>query len=746
MRVLSYPEPSDLGTDNQEMPPSTSSPDLETEKPLDDFWTSDFYQATAPRGKKAVPPPRAQKSPRKRKPKQPNRFLTRLLISLSLVGVIAGVTYYWREIAVAGYFVLGWFLLLAILVLAFVVYRVFLHLLKLVGISFKTGRRILLPAIFIFTSVYAWRVAPLLPVVDAKIDAALSRKLSNVKPHFIYESLDGREVYSEGSRLIDEDEAWNSYLRSAIIDIEDERYTQRIIPIDFRSVMRAAYKNAVTNKREGASTLQIQIVDLLFEDLENAWLNKIFEWLIALRLDAKMPDRATQLAVYANLVPGNDDTQGAAAMAADLFNVSDLRKLTPEQAALIAGSFKGGKYNPRLNRPEALKRRNIVLGKMYEHGDINAEQYSLAVRTELQIENHLKPYEYFVRAAETENTDFFEQLMKKRVDLRDGSMMEEINSKHHASPVIRVRLSLDLELQRIAERRIANALRTKIREGHLLRTTDVAFVAIENETGRVRAAIPALSGELDISRRTHRDLGSTWKPLQAASALTRHAISPEETFADTGPMKFGGQLIHNYGNNYSGQSLSIVDCIARSSNVCAMQVQQRLSVNEWRAAITLLNLPLPRSFDKIGIGDDWPVPVTRLASAYTSLANGGEMVMPSYIAAAMAEGNVFEAPIIRRKVFDAYACRVALDGMEACLTRGSGKAAASESAVARGKTGTTQDSLAVLQTRKISLAVWIGDRQSNRDLKQTGGALAMRLLADFLREVRRTRPELAPRF
>lgn len=746
MRVLSYPEPSDVGPEKFEgqYQPSSSGP--EAEEPYAEVWADENFHFTAPQAKKAGPPKPPPKGPNKRKPKHGKHRLTRLLLFMSVVGVAAGVTHYWKEIVIAGYFVLGWFLLVAILVLAFVIYRISLHLLRMARVRFKTGRRILFPAIFIFASVYAWRVAPWLPIVDRTIDAALSSRLSNVKPHFIYESADGRVVYSEGSRLVGEEEVWNSHLKRAIIDIEDERYSQRIIPIDLRSVGRAAYSNAVTNRREGASTLQIQIVDLLFDNFENPWLNKIFEWLMALRLDAKMPDRATQLAVYANLVPGNENTQGAAALAADLFNISDLRQLTLEQAALIAGSLKGGKYNPRLNRPEALRRRNLVLQKMFGQGDIDAEQYGMAVRTEIQIENHLKPYEFFVRAAKTEDADFFDQLTKKQTELPDGSMMDEINSKRSASPVIHVRLSLDLGLEQIAERHIADPIRRKTRQGSLPATTDVAFVAIENETGRIRAAIPALSGELDISRRTYRDLGSTWKPLQTASALTNHAISPEETFADTGPMKFRGQVIHNYGNDYSGQQLSMVDCIARSSNVCAMQVQQRLSTNEWRAAITLLNLPLPRSFDKIGIGDNWPVPMFRLASAYTALPNGGEMALPSYIAAATGEDGVFEAPVIRRKVFDSAACQVVLEGMEACLTRGSGKAAASEATVARGKTGTTQDSLAILQTRKLTLAVWIGDRESNRDLRQTGGALAMRLLVEFLREVRRTRPELAPRF
>jgi membrane peptidoglycan carboxypeptidase len=226
--------------------------------------------------------------------------------------------------------------------------------------------------------------------------------------------------------------------------------------------------------------------------------------------------------------------------------------------------------------------------------------------------------------------------------------------------------------------------------------------------------------------------------LIAAIALTRGVIFPQQTFPDTGPVRVGGELINNYGDSYSGRELTIVECLARSSNVCLMGVQQRLPPAEWATALSALNLPLPRSFTKIGIGDNWPVPVLRLASAYTAIASGGEMAMPRYIDAVVGEDGVrmTQAPD-RRRVFDADACRVVLEGMRECLRNGTGRAAADVADVAWGKTGTTSDALSVIQTSDLTAVLWLGARDTNRDMKITGGALAMKLLADFIKEGRR---------
>ncbi|MCA1626164.1 MAG: hypothetical protein LC778_20705, partial [Acidobacteria bacterium] len=133
--------------------------------------------------------------------------------------------------------------------------------------------------------------------------------------------------------------------------------------------------------------------------------------------------------------------------------------------------------------------------------------------------------------------------------------------------------------------------------------------------------------------------------------------------------------------------------------------------------------------------------------AFTSLLNGGYRVAPRFIAAITThkDGRVEEIPVRRNRVFNAAACELVLEGMRACLTRGTGmRAAADLSNVARAKTGSSQDSLAVLMTRELTMLLWVGRRNSNRDLRIIGGEMALPLLAELLRDMRRERPNLTP--
>jgi membrane peptidoglycan carboxypeptidase len=658
---------------------------------------------------------------------------------ITFVCLLMGLGIYWRDLKTAAFVTAGWFFVLfifgasriALFVLINMAFRIF-------HIHPKTGRHLFLPAIVIFAAASVWRIAPFVPFVDSAIDNAIKQKLSSAGPHYIFYASNGTEVLSEGTRLVGPDEIWQSHLRAAIIDIEDERHPDRDIPIDPKSVVRAAYRNFTSTKQEGASTIQVQMVDLLFNDLANKWLNKLFEWLITLRLDARIPDRAVQLSVYCNIVPGSDNGQGVASLAADLFNVSDLRSLSPSQAAVIAASLKGSDYNPRVNRQKATQRRDLVLTKMHTRGDLDDVAYATAMTSEIQVERPQKAFEFFVKAARAEDARFFQRLSEKQVETEGGTIYS-INQKNNVTPVVRVDLSLNVELSQIADRRIAEPIRRRVRQRSLPADIDLCFVAIDNNSGRVLAVIPALRGELDLSRSTMRDLGSVIKPLNSAKALTRGAISANETFADFGPMTFGSEVINNYGNHYAGRNLTIAECLAFSSNVCAMQVQTRLGSTEWRTEIESMNLPLPRSFAKIGIGDNWPVPIIRLASAYTGLRNGGNMAMPTYVSSAVnSDGSRIDNTVTRRQVFTPDACRIVSDGMKRCLTSGTGRGAAGDIAdIAWGKTGTTQDSIAVLQTTTLTTVLWIGNRNSNRDLHTTGGALAMKLLSGFLRDAQK---------
>lgn len=331
---------------------------------------------------------------------------------------------------------------------------------------------------------------------------------------------------------------------------------------------------------------------------------------------------------------------------------------------------------------------------------------------------------------------------------RDESELHTITSARE------VTLAVDPIIQTLAERYIRDVVRQRARRNQLPRDADIGFVCLHNSTGNVLGYTPTSQehSEVDNCRTRTRDVGSIPKPLFYAFGLDSGAISPADTFVDE-PTTFsrldhsGEYSAQNYGGNYTHQPLTIVDAIAFSSNVAMLKAYHRFDQRLLRRQLQALDLPVDGANVNLMALGRWTPPLLNLASAFTALPNGGSRVAPRFIATITThkDRNVTEIPVRRNRVFNAAACELVLEGMRSCLTRGTGRRAASDlSNVARAKTGSSQDSLAALMTRELTMLLWVGRRNSNRDLRITGGALALPLLGTLLRNLMRERPELAP--
>jgi penicillin-binding protein 1C len=307
--------------------------------------------------------------------------------------------------------------------------------------------------------------------------------------------------------------------------------------------------------------------------------------------------------------------------------------------------------------------------------------------------------------------------------------------------------TVDRQMQRLAEDRILAKVGKMKKSGQLPKDADLSFVCVHNKTGDVLAYLGGNSlnndKNVDFVLVKTRDTGSILKPIFYGIALDTGAISPLDTFWDA-PMKFsrldgvsGTYSFDNFRNSYRNQALSIEDGIAYSSNVCMLQAYHRINQQKLSEKLNLLGMPLEVGEYNLNLLPvSWYPNLFEIASAYTTLANGGSRSSPRLIV---------NDPIRKTQVFSGESCNVVLRGMQKVLTDGTGKNAASDLAkVARAKTGSSYDSLAILQTREITMVIRVGNRSSVTDLRKAGGSLALPLLADYLRELRRSRAELVP--
>jgi penicillin-binding protein 1A len=166
----------------------------------------------------------------------------------------------------------------------------------------------------------------------------------------------------------------------AILAAEDDRFFDHI-GIDFQGVIRAAVKNIRDGRREGASTITQQLARNFFLSPEKSYTRKIFEILIALRIEQSLTKEQI-LEIYLNQIYLGQRAYGFAA-AAQAYYGKTLAQLTPAEAAMLAGLPKAPSlYNPVVNPKRATIRQQYVLNRMRTLGFLTEQEHLAAIKEE----------------------------------------------------------------------------------------------------------------------------------------------------------------------------------------------------------------------------------------------------------------------------------------------------------------------------------------------------------------------------
>ncbi|MBI2754066.1 MAG: transglycosylase domain-containing protein, partial [Betaproteobacteria bacterium] len=180
-------------------------------------------------------------------------------------------------------------------------------------------------------------------------------------------------------------------LRDAILAAEDERFYQHT-GIDYLGVLRAAYSNLVQGgRRQGASTITMQVARNFFLTSEKTLTRKLYEALLAFKIEHSL-DKDQILELYVNQIYLGQRAYGFAAAAQVYFGKS-LQRLTLGEAAVLAGLPKApSAYNPVANPQRAQQRQQYVLRRMKDLGLISEPQYAEAVKAPLHVKRELNEF------------------------------------------------------------------------------------------------------------------------------------------------------------------------------------------------------------------------------------------------------------------------------------------------------------------------------------------------------------------
>ncbi|MEM7220313.1 MAG: PBP1A family penicillin-binding protein [Pseudomonadota bacterium] len=164
----------------------------------------------------------------------------------------------------------------------------------------------------------------------------------------------------------------------ALVDTEDKRFFSHG-GVDFISLVNDTL-DLVLNREivGGASTLTMQLARNVSFSLEQTFIRKFKEMLLAMKIERQL-SKDEILALYINIVPFGKRAYGAEAAAQTYYGKS-LNELSLAQLAMLAGVPQAPSTSNPINGPAlALRRRNLVLSRMLAQGSITESEYNQAV-------------------------------------------------------------------------------------------------------------------------------------------------------------------------------------------------------------------------------------------------------------------------------------------------------------------------------------------------------------------------------
>ncbi len=189
--------------------------------------------------------------------------------------------------------------------------------------------------------------------------------------------------FGEERRAVVAIEEVPAQLKNAIIAAEDERFYEHP-GIDYVGVLRAAYANlAAGGRRQGASTITMQVARNFFLSSEKTLTRKLYEALLAFKIEHSLAKEQI-LELYVNQIYLGQRAYGFGA-ASQIYYGKALGQLSLAETAMLAGLPKAPSvYNPIANPQRAKQRQKYVLRRMTELGYITATQYEDALNAPIR--------------------------------------------------------------------------------------------------------------------------------------------------------------------------------------------------------------------------------------------------------------------------------------------------------------------------------------------------------------------------
>jgi len=526
------------------------------------------------------------------------------------------------------------------------------------------------------------------------------------------------------------------YVVEAILAVEDSRYYGHpgLDPIRIVGALLANLKAGRTE--QGGSTITQQLVKNYYLTAERTYRRKLIEAPMAMILELKY-SKDDILEAYLNEIylgqRGASSIMGIEEASQYYFGKS-VREIDLAQAAVLAGLIRDpGRYNPHRYPDRAKARRDLVLKLMHDQDRLTDDQYANARGEALLVRDEVKRF--------NDAPHFVDFVLRELADRYPRRLLQ--------SEGLRIFTTLDMEYQIAAEKALIEGLdhleegypRLAKREGEL----EGAVVALDPQTGFVRAMVGGRdyqSSQFNRAEQAHRQPGSTFKPFVYLTAfLTPGRWSPA-TLIDDMPFEVvsGGQTWSpdNYDGSVHG-NVTLRTALTNSMNIATSRLALDVGLN--RVTRTAHEAGIEsrlQAVPSLALGAFEVTPL-ELASAYSTLANGGIRTAPLSILSAVDEdGQVVQHRQVKMdRVLPADAVYLVNDMLQDVFDYGTARRARAlgYGGNAAGKTGTTnstRDAWFVGYTPELVALVWVG-YDDNAPIGLYGDSAALPIWVDFMK-------------
>lgn len=353
-------------------------------------------------------------------------------------------------------------------------------------------------------------------------------------------------------------------LMKATLCFEDRhfRYHPGVNPA---SIVRALRQNLAAGRVvSGGSTLSMQVIRMSRGQKRRELSEKVIEAVGALWLELHY-SKDEILSLYVSNAPYGGNTVGMQTAAWRYFMREGAELSWAEAAMLAVLPNAPAMIHPGKNRVALLRKRNRLLKRLYDDGEMDEETYQLSLDEPLPD----KPYTMQVAAPH---------------------LVDRIN-KERPGEVVRV--TLDMGLQREMER-VLSTFRQEYAQNGVM---NIAMIVLDTQTGNVLSYCGNAAynneddNQVDVVT-SRRSTGSILKPFLYCAMIEDGQLTPSMLLPDV-PVQIAGYKPQNYTRSFDG-AVPAHTALARSLNIPAVLMLRSYGIPTFqdyltRAGISTLN-------------------------------------------------------------------------------------------------------------------------------------------------------------